>query len=1208
MKTLKILKITNRNRHAEMKKIRHAELVTASIMLSLILLFSSCSGLFEDDFEEQTNSGTYIMIASEGVAINSRSIDPDIKNSLAKMKNINLFGTKTKNSDGTEFSGSKRKLPQTNNSQYGSLTDLYNQLILLEDGAGTYIFDLSGSIESVYFYQQVTATIEENKTNIIEFNNLVPMKGSSYSSFTPEAEKFPDYGGMDIKLKFSNPNYMFYRVNVTLNDLSKSPDEVAYSGELDISSYTSIHYTRSATSESTSVSASRGEISSGRIAVGEYRITFDFYSRDITTSTKIGTKVVDTNAKQKVNSISYIVRIARGLYSNLEQTVDLNQLYTITYNYNLPLGVSATMTENEYKVNKYSRKSEDIVLPMIHTGSSIFEGWYDEDGQMVTHIPKGSTGDKTFTAHWRSLATDTETLYVDVTNPDNKYHYGVLEDYPLNSLQTALDIIQGTYNQNHHWIIKVKGELTEPINITGDTHFNNYTKSITLEGWRGLDGNGVPQDGLKGGYDSATENGAVLALNTKAPVIIKNLKISGGNNSNTGDIKGGGIYIGSYGTGSSKVNAQVTLDDGALITGNSAAAGSGVYVSSGATLQMGGSAQVAANNDVYLSSGTKIEITNQFEGSVQHAATVTPEVYSVENQVLAMAPNGSGALENECSVFKVTPQIEGDVTTNWEIDTEGKLALATSPNEFFVDTDGDNENSGLDAENALKTIMAAIDKMNDSSTDYVINILGNIWQENMSDEYKLELTDSINGKANSITLRGTSNYEINGQSGGDPTTVMKVTTSVPIIIENITVTGGCATSSYLGGAIYIGEDSTVILGEGTIVNGGGDHGCGSAIYVAASENNGVTKAGTLIMKDDAVVTADNYGEIYLCKGATVKVASALTGHSTFYDDSESPTIAKITPQVYEEGTTVIQLSDDAPANLSISDVYEKFEVFKENDTISWTITNEGKLQKASNGGNSNPEDLVYLSGTNGEELPSNTYWDGEGTNTVGNLYVSKTEITQAEYEKYMTYENGYIPTETGDNKLTYPAYYVSWCEAVIYCNLRSIDEGLTPYYSMDGETDPTKWTAAGVETSDGKCYLPVANITISNYDTPGNNGMWEPTYVHGGGHLEFAEGSTDEGHYGYRLPCGAEWCYIAANSSSLGITDLTTKNVDEWVQAWDEMGSSVGHYHVSGSINGTYNEDYDFSTYVGGDAVPNYAHEGTANIGFRVVRNAPANP
>ncbi len=255
-----------------------------------------------------------------------------------------------------------------------------------------------------------------------------------------------------------------------------------------------------------------------------------------------------------------------------------------------------------------------------------------------------------------------------------------------------------------------------------------------------------------------------------------------------------------------------------------------------------------------------------------------------------------------------------------------------------------------------------------------------------------------------------------------------------------------------------------------------------------------------------------------------------------------------------------------------------------------------------------PNNLVYLGGTNGVELDSDSYWDAEGTRTVGNLYVSKTEITQTEYEKFMTYETGYIPTETGSDKSTYPAYYVSWNEAIIYCNLRSLDEGLTPYYSMNGETDPRKWTDAGVVTSSGKCYLPVANIIISTYETPGNNGMWEPTYVNAGGQLKFAEASTDEGHYGYRLPCAAEWCYIAANSSSLEITDLTTKNVDEWVQAWDEYGSKVGHYHVSGSINGTYDEGYDFTTEVNYNAVPNYAHEGTANIGFRIVRNAPENP
>ena len=374
---------------------------------------------------------------------------------------------------------------------------------------------------------------------------------------------------------------------------------------------------------------------------------------------------------------------------------------------------------------------------------------------------------------------------------------------------------------------------------------------------------------------------------------------------------------------------------------------------------------------------------------------------------------------------------------------------------------------------------------------------------------------------------------------------------------------------------------------------------GNGIGFLGSLNDG--KTGTISLGANAIIT-DN--DIYLPSNITITIVETMTGSLT-------PSIrATITPQEYAANQPI--LNDNG---VSLEYEYDYFAVTPQvtgeagnQTTTNWEIDNTGKLKLSGGGGNggSVPNDLAYLTGTNGVELESDTYWDGEGTRTVGNLYVGKTEITQTEYEKYMTYETGYSPTETGSDKSTYPAYFVSWCEAVIYCNLRSINEGLIPYYSMDGETDPKKWTDAGVVTTNGKCYLPVANITVSTYETTGNNGMWEPTYVNAGGHLKFAEDSTDEGHYGYRLPCGAEWCYIAANSSSLGITDLTTKNVDEWVQAWDEMGSSVGHYHVSGSINGTYNEDYNFTTEVNYTAVPNYAHEGTANIGFRVVRNADA--
>lgn len=854
--------------------------ITKLAFLFSVFLCFSCKNVLQnqDNFQSIPKGKAYLVINAGDIT--ARTIKPDSDESL-----LNQFKSFTLTGTGLDSNGKKFTL----NVSATDIKDLYKKQILLD--AGTWTFTLTASLSSNFSATVSDVSIEEGKANSVSFN-LQPNE---------------NYGYLSVKIDIGKKKDIISKVNITLTKLADEDD--TNDEVIETKSITQSYLVWNSTNGTYYVSYEKVS-SSSKLEAGEYRLVFDFYSTD----------------NEKPDSFPYIVHIAAGTKTSFEQTVDLNDVFTITYK-----GTSDSPTsyiaDGQTLVTKYSRKSEDIILPRYNRQDRLFKGWYDEDGNIITKISHNANRNYTLTCQWELLKSgDPVTIYV---NPEAEAHYGFSEEYGLESLEAAMETIEraNCYIQNHDWIIKIKGEISGSHVISTDVNnVKEHVKSITLEGaTQAVAGQTEPQDCLKGGITTATENGAVLSVQIPVPVIIKNLKITGGNNTNTGDIKGGGIYVGGGST--------VILDDDALITGNSSTEGSGVYVSNNATLQMGGTAQVTNDNDVYLTNGTKILITNQFDGTISHAATITPELYSVENQVLDIASNGSGALENECSVFKVTPQIEGDVTTNWEIDTEGKLQIA------------------------------------------------------------------------------------------------------------------------------------------------------------------------------------------------------------------------------------------------------------------------------SNGGNSNPDDLVYLSGTNGEELTSGTYWDAEGTSTVGNLYVSKTEITQSEYEKYMTYETGYSPADT-DEKSTYPAYYVSWCEAIIYCNLRSIDEGLSPYYSMDGETDPTKWTAAGVETSNGKCYLPVANITISNYDTPGNNGMWEPTYVNGGGHLKFAERTTDEGHYGYRLPCGAEWCYIAANSSSLEITDLTTKNVDEWVQAWDEMLDSVGHYHVSGNINGTYNDDYNFSIYdAGGSAIPYYAHESTANIGFRVVRN-----
>lgn len=660
----------NKNRHAELDSAslnkRFRNKFGMAIFILLLFSLSSCSNVFDKKLDEEKSSdkNTYIMIVPDGINIKDRSIEPIIKDALGKMQNIDLYATKTADSEGNSVSGPKKRLPN-NNISTGSLSTLYNQLLLLEDGAGSYTFDFSCSIDGVYFYQRLeNQIIEESKTNVIVFNNLVPMKDSNSSRFTPDYEQFGNFGGIDIKLNFDNPRYMYKKVVVTLNDLSKSPGDegyVAYSGELDISSETSIRYQRSLTSNSDYISASRGVISTGHIATGEYRITFDFYSKEITTTTKTGTNSVLTKENQKVNSLSYVVRVARGLNSIFEDTIDLNDVYTITYE-DCHGSYSCGLSDGQVKVDSYTRKSQNIILPRYYRAYGIFEGWYTQPtgGDLVTNIPTGSSGNITLYAHWRELGTSgtPAVLYVD---PTSTYPYGIDEGHALPSISEAVKFIGESMGNYHPWTLKIKGPLTENINIADNYGFNTYATSLTLEGIRGLDENNIPQDEIE-----AVENGATLAVNTKVPVIIKNLKITGGYNSNTGNIKGGGIYVGSYTYSNTTTPASVTLDDGALITGNTASKGAGIYCDGNLKIQ--GSAVV--EGDVFLAAGKKLIISGPLTSTATTIATITPAEYT-EGTVVLEAASGSEVTLDSALVGKFrVPDADG---CEWEINTEGKL-------------------------------------------------------------------------------------------------------------------------------------------------------------------------------------------------------------------------------------------------------------------------------------------------------------------------------------------------------------------------------------------------------------------------------------------------------------------------------------------------------------------------------------------------------
>ncbi len=145
----------------------------------------------------------------------------------------------------------------------------------------------------------------------------------------------------------------------------------------------------------------------------------------------------------------------------------------------------------------------------------------------------------------------------------------------------------------------------------------------------------------------------------------------------------------------------------------------------------------------------------------------------------------------------------------------------------------------------------------------------------------------LNGKANSIRIQGkNSNTDKLKKTGLEtPGSVLNVQTSVPVTIENLTITGGTGTevsSTLYGGGINIANGASVTLGAGTVVTGN-----------TAQNGSGVCVGGTFIMKGTAKVSENN--DVFLKNGKVIAVQS-LAG---------SGLVAKITEEHWTRYSTIV---------------------------------------------------------------------------------------------------------------------------------------------------------------------------------------------------------------------------------------------------------------------------------------------------------------
>lgn len=188
------------------------------------------------------------------------------------------------------------------------------------------------------------------------------------------------------------------------------------------------------------------------------------------------------------------------------------------------------------------------------------------------------------------------------------------------------------------------------------------------------------------------------------------------------------------------------------------------------------------------------------------------------------------------------------------------------------------------------------------------------------------------------------------------------------------------------------------------------------------------------------------------------------------------------------------------------------------------------------------------------------------------FYMCDHEVTQAEYKFVI----GSLPSDmavANGNSDNNPVNEVSWYDAIVYCNKRSMEEGLTSCYTIKNSTDSAKWGTVPTSDKDAAWNAVVCDFTANGYRLP-TEAEWEYGARAGNKNVDgiIYSGTDSESNLGdyawYDNTDGKTYEVKKKKPNSYGLYDMSG-NVWEW--CWDLYGevSAITETDPTGASSGS---------------------------------------